>query len=220
MLAAACALPPRLDDASRSGVWGYVRLVPREGVAPASEGPYADRRYADAELVDYTRPGFAVVYLDGPAPSPLQRTVSLESGVTGVRLDPARLAVPVGSEIRVENRSRDRQVVSCPDAGVLRSLAPGESLAFRALEPGGLEILLPGSAEARALVFAAPGPFTVSDRAGRYELLDVAPGAGHVHVWHPRFPPARRAVELSRGHVQRLDLELGVGRSSAGVRHE
>lgn len=222
----ACAGAPELSEPGRSGVWGYVRLVPHEGVAPqdtagASSG-YGDRRYADVELVDYSKPGFAVVYLDdapGGAewtgrPAPL--ALALEGGAGGLRFEPAQAAVAVDGRILVTNRSGDARVVSCPEAGLLRLLADGEAVAIPVDRAGELELFAPDRPGARARLFAAPGPFAVVSAAGRYDLVDVKPGARTLRVWHSRFPPAERRVELAPGSVARVDLELGVGLGSEG----
>ena len=215
----ACAAVPKLQDPAQSGVYGYLRLVPHEGLshqgaaAGASSGAYGDRRYADVDLVDYSKPGFAVVYLDGPAPGakgePL--VVSIHSEADGVTLAPAHSAVAVGREVVVRNAGDAPRVVSIPAAAVLRALAPGDSLAITAREAGELEIFVPGAPEAASRVFVAPGPFAPVADTGRFELLEVEPGARRLHAWHPRLPPTARAVELVPGAVLRVDLEIGVG---------
>jgi hypothetical protein len=216
LAALACAGAPELSVPGRSGVWGYVRLVPHEGIAPhdtagASSG-YGDRRYADAELVDYSKPGFAVVYLDGePSGAGAPVSVALRGGAAGLHFEPEGAVVAVGGRIVLENRSGEAHVVSCPAAGVLRRLDDGESLAIPAERAGELELFAPDGPDARARVFAAPGPFTAVSEAGRYALVDVEPGARTLHAWHSRFPPAARRVELAPGAVARVDLELGVG---------
>jgi len=211
----ACAGAPRLRDPAKSGVWGYLRLVPHEGVRAqdiaGATGGYGDRRYADAPLVDYSKPGFAVVYLDGEAVDGPPVALALRAGAAGLRFEPDTGAVAAGGRVVVENRSGAARVVSCPAAGVLRRVEDGASLAFQAGRAGELEVFAPDDPRARARVFAAPGPFAAVDEAGRYALLDVEPGARRLHAWHSRLPPAARAVELAPGTVTRVDLELGVG---------
>jgi hypothetical protein len=198
----------------RAGLWGTVRLVPHEGVpAPGVAGgstAYGDRRYADAELVDYTRPGFAVAYVERGAPADSALRLAVRAGLGGLRLEPAHAALAAGATVTVENHTRQRHVVSCPEAGVLRPLDPGDSLAFAA-PPGELAVFVPEAPDAAARLFAAPGAFAAVDDAGRFELLDLEPGADTLHVWHPRFPPRARRVELVPGRVTRVDVELGVG---------
>jgi hypothetical protein len=216
LLAGSCALPPRIADPSRSGVWGYLTLVPHEGAAPAGATPYGDRRYADAELVDYSKPGFAVVYVEDGAPPAAPAGVAIRAGRAGARLDPAHAAVAVGSELRVANETGEPHVVSCPEAGVLQRLAPGESVGIRAARAGELSLFVPDAPGAASRAFVAPGPFAIVSATGRYELLDVAPGSHRLRAWHPRFPPGERRIELAPGRVERVDLALGVGLAEAG----
>jgi hypothetical protein len=212
----ACAGAPSLSNTSKSGVYGYLKLVPHEGLSPQAtgspSGAYADRRYSGAELVDYSKPGFAVVYLDGPlsaAPgAPLVVTLEREAG--GFALAPAHGAVALGSTVTVRNAGDAPRVISIPAAAVLRTLAPGEGLEVSPREADELEIFVPGAA-ASSRVFVSPGPFAVVTGSGRYELVDVEPGARRLHAWHPRLPPSARAVELLPGAVVRVDLEMGVG---------
>jgi hypothetical protein len=210
---------PALRDPAKSGVYGYLKLVPHEGVsqqgstAGSSSSAYGDRRYSGTALVDYSKPGFAVVYLDGP---PLESpgaplVVTLRSEGDGAALAPANGAVALGGEVVVRNAGDTPHVVSIPAAAVLRALAPGDSLAIQAREAGELEVFVPGASAAAARVFVAPGPFAVVSDAGRFELLDVEPGARRLHAWHPRLPPSERSVELAAGRVVRVDLEVGVG---------
>lgn len=220
-LALACAGAPVPSAPDRSALWGHVRLVPREGVSPGGviggASPYGDRRYADAELVDYTRPGFAVVYLEGtPLPGAPPTHLAVRAGIGGLHLEPRHAALAAGGRIRLENRSDAPHVVTCPRLGLVRRLAVGESVEVPVPGPGSFELFVPGADQAVAHVFAAPGPYAVADGAGRYELVDVEPGTHVLHAWHPRFPPAARSVELLPGRAARVDLELGVGLASEG----
>lgn len=220
LLALACASAPRLADPDRSGVWGRVRLVPREGVAPGASsgaGSYGDRRLRDVDRVDYTRPGFVVVYLADGEPAAAAPTVAIRGDLTGARLEPSQLALGHGAEVVVANHDDRPHVVSCPAAGLLRRLGPGESLAFRPPQAGALALFLPDAPRAQARLFVAPGPFAVVDEAGRYAIVGVEPGRHRLHAWHPRFPPTVREVELAAGRVERVDLELGVGLPGATV---
>lgn len=219
----ACVGAPRLEDPTRSGVYGYLRLVPHAGTAApatagAPSGAYADRRYADADLVDYSKPGFAVVYLDGGGAGDAERlTLSVRGGAAEVELAPDLGAVAAGGEVVVENRDERPRVVSMPAAGVLRALDPGESLSVPVREPGVLEIFVPDAPAATARVFVAPGPFAAVSESGRFELLEVEPGLRRLRAWHPRFPPSAREIELAPGEVRRVDIELGVGLEGPGA---
>jgi hypothetical protein len=214
----ACAGAPALRDSSRSGVYGYLRLRPHEGTAPAPtagapKDAYGDRRYTDTGLVDYSRPGFAVVYLErGSGGGAASGVLAIRAGAGGVTIEPAHAATSVGAGVELRNLDSSPHVVSVPAAGLVRALAPGDRLLLPAGQAGALEVFVPGEPAAAATVFVAPGPFAAVNESGRFEILEVAPGPNRIGVWHPRLPPAARDVALAAGSVARVDLEIGVGR--------
>jgi hypothetical protein len=222
-LLVACVGAPALRDAAKSGVYGYLRLRPHEGSAPgptagAPKDAYGDRRYSDAGLVDYSKPGFAVVYLERGgegAPAPAEIAIRARAG-GGVVFAPAHAATAVGGEIALRNLDTQPHLVSIPGAGFVRSLAAGDRAVVSASAVGALEVFAPGAPDAAATVFVAPGPFAPVNESGRFEILEVAPGPNRLGVWHPRLPPAAREVALTTGQVARVDLEIGVGRDGNG----
>lgn len=209
----ACASSPT-PPAGRAAAWGYVRLVPRDGVAAitSSGGSYADREVADAEFVDYSKPGFAVVYADGAAAPAGRAEIAIRAGIAGATFEPPNTALAAGGAIAVANESDEPHVLSCPSARLVRRLAPGESVEIAADVAGELELFLLDTTGAQARVFAAPGPFAVVTTAGRFALADLAPGPTRLHAWHPRFPAASVDTDLGAGKSTRIDLELRVER--------
>jgi len=212
LVAMACASAPSVPSGA-SGAWGYVQLVPREGVATGSgDAAYGDRRLAGVRLVDYSRPGFVVVYADaGREPGGSTRLV-LRDRATGPRFEPELAAVGAGGAIEVRNDTGAPQVVSAREHGRLETLAPGASAAFEAAAPGEAHFSLLSAANADARVFVAPGPWTVASESGRFELANLAPGRHRVVAWHPRLPATTHEIELAAGEMQRLDIEIGVDR--------
>ena len=217
LLAVSCAGATARPDGDTAALWGFVRLVPRDGVTPprAGGGAYGDRRLRDVTLVDYDRPGFAVVWAEGePAGGGAARDVALalSDGPSGVRIDPEHAAVASGARVVLRNDTRSAHTVSCPEAGLLRRLAPGESALLRG-EPGSeLGVFLLGEGRAESRVFVAPGAFAVAREDGRWELRGLRPGPQRLHAWHPRYPSAVRSAEAVRGAATRVDLQLGVDR--------
>jgi hypothetical protein len=218
---AACASAPAAAP-GRAAAWGYVRLVPHEGMPAASGGSasYGDRRLADVALVDYSRPGFAVVYAEDGAPAPAGAPVRLaiRDGALGPQLAPAHAALSAGGALEVANQSSAARLVSCPAAGLVRRLDPGASLTIPVSAPGEWPVYLLDAAGEPARVFAAPGRWTVASDAGRFELADLPPGRHRLVAWHPRFPPAAASVELAAGSAVRVDLELQVGAAREAAR--
>jgi hypothetical protein len=205
---------------------GSVRLVPHEGVRlPAGGGAYGDRALRDAELVDYSRPGFAVVSVAG-LPSPAgTATLALRASRFGVRFEPRFAAVGLGGNVVIRNDTPSEHVVSCPPAGLLKSLEAGATTTVAARDAGELRLFdlggggdAGGGEVAEASVYVAPGPFTVVADDGSFELAGLAPPSASstgprgmlLEVWHPRFPPLERPVILVPDATQRFDLELQV----------
>jgi hypothetical protein len=211
--ALACATsqaPP--PDPGTGGVQGTLRLVPRQGVTPMKPGgsAYANRRLADVTFVDYSKPGFAVVYVaEGASPG---GTAELAIRSTGVRtrLDPAHAAVGAGGRIAVRNQSGAPHVLSAPGIGMLQRLDPGQQVEIPVSQAGEQSIYLLDVPRSEAVVFVAPGPFTVVAEDGRFHLNGLAPGEHRLKAWHPRFPPAQASLRIAGGSIAHLDLDMGV----------
>lgn len=215
LVAFSCASPPALPAPGRSQAWGELRLVPREGVTVGGHAgaAYGDRRLRGVSFVDYTRPGFAVVYAASADPPAGTLELSIRESRVGTRIEPDVGAVGAAGRISVHNQTQDAHVLSYPAAGRVQRVAPGERVDLPIPRPGEQGIFVLDLPEAGARVFAAPGPYSVVSASGQYTLTDLEPGPAELRVWHPRFPPAAQAVELSPDARTRVDFEIGVGRS-------
>jgi hypothetical protein len=214
---AACAPGPAAPAAApgTASVAGTVRLVPHEGLPahPASDA-YGDRRLRDVQLVDYSKPGTSVVYLDlGERPGG-RAELAIEDSLSGARLEPRFAVVGAGGEVAVRNRTRGEVVVSLPALARVDRIAPGASLSVRADRPGPLEIYRLGATEP-ARVWVSPGPWVRPDASGRFALTGLAPGRATLRAWHPRLPSAAAEVELRAGETATVNFEIGVGRGDS-----
>ena len=211
--ACATGAPPDPPPGSATA-WGFVRLVPRQGVtphAPGSASPYADPALRDVEFVDYSRPGFAVVYLEG-TPSPGgTASFSIRDGALRPYLEPSHAAVGAGGRLRIANASARAHVLSLPESDLVRRLDPGEAVEIALAEAGEQPLFLLDAPEELGRLFVAPGRYTVASETGRFELRELPPGRLILRAGHPRFPPISRELELAAGRAERVDLELGVG---------
>jgi hypothetical protein len=218
LAAGAASPPPAASEEAVGAVWGYVRLVPREGVAEATGGAhaYGDRDVSGAQLVDYSTPGFAVVYAEGEPAADERASIAVVASPTGMRLEPAHAALGAGGKLSIANRSDAAHVLSCPRAGLVRSLAAGESIEVTLDAAGEWPVYLLDVPGERAQVFAAAGPYQVVSPAGRFELEDLPAGDVRVHAWHPRFPGASATTEVLADDEVRVDLELRVDRPEGG----
>jgi hypothetical protein len=212
-LLAACAphdAPPRADGTA--AVAGTVRLVPHEGVPSHSQGDaYGDRRLRDVQLVDYSKPGTSVVYLDLGAQPGGHLALAVEDSLAGARIAPKFDAVGAGGDVAIANRTARDAVISIPALERVERIAAGGSLAVRADRPGALDIYLLGAPEP-ARVWVAPGPWVRPDAGGRFALSGLAPGRVTLRAWHPRLPSAAQEVELRAGQTATVNFEIGVGR--------
>jgi hypothetical protein len=210
---AGCAGAPAPPAPGLGVLWGVVTLVPPPGVTPGAGGAaYGDRRTAHAERVDYSHPGFVVVFADGFPPPAGRATLSLASTRGGLRFVPEAAAVPVGGVVSVRNDDAAPHVISSRSADLLWSLPPGESIDLPAGEAGEWSFHALDADAATAVVFVAPGPFATVARSGRWELRDLPPGACTLRAWHPRFPAVAHPVEVRADTVTRVDVTLGAGR--------
>jgi len=217
-----CAGTPDSPAPGRSRVFGTLRLVPHEGVphSAGGGGSYGSRRLADTELVDYSTPGFAVVYVDEGAQPGGTASIAVRDTLVEPRLEPSALAVGAGGRIVLENASRTSHIVSYPAARLVRRLEPGGRIEIPVPQAGEQGLFLLDVPDATATLFAAPGRHAVVSTSGAFVLDDLEPGAVEVRAWHPRFPPVRRQVELTADASLRVDLEMGVGIGPDGAPEE
>jgi hypothetical protein len=215
----ACTAVPDPPARGRATVWGYVRLVPREGVEPSAQpatGVYADPRLRGVRFVDYSQPGFAVVYREGaPSPAGVARLAIRESPF-GVRLEPRYAVVGAGGTLVLANPTSRPHVVSAPALDWLVAVAPGAELELAIPSPGPKTLFLLDAPEVEATLFVAPGPYSVVSEAGRFELVDQEPGRVALRAWRARFPSASREIELPVDSILRVDIEIGVGAPGTG----
>jgi len=190
-----------------------VRLVPREGVTPGGVGggSYGDRRLRDVEFVDYTRPGFAVVYAEAASAPGGELAFTIQDWRVSTRIEPENGAVGAAGRVVVRNESADAHLVSYPAADLVRKLEPGDELAIPVPRAGEQAVFLLDG-QSSATFFAAPGPFAVVSAAGTFELTGLKPGPQRLRIWHPRFPTAVEDVVLEPDAALQVDFELGIGR--------
>lgn len=218
LLLLACASAPAPPAPGTGQAWGDVVLVPREGVKSASgSGSYGDRRQRDVEFVDYGTPGFAVVYVQSEPPPDQRLDLEILTPRIGTEIVPSEAAVGAAGRLSIHNGTARSHIVSYPAAGWVKELAPDERAEVAVPRSGEQRLYLLDTPAAAATVFAAPGPFSVVSPSGRFTLSDLAPGPTEIRAWHPRFPPAKRQVDLAADTSLRVDFEIGVGRGDGAA---
>ena len=212
----ACAATPPAPSHGRGTVFGDLTLRPHPGVTMPERGDatYSDPRMRDAQIFDYSQPGFAVVYLEGGAPAGERIELTIRANDFETRLEPRWAALAENGTVVVRNATGEPHTVSCPSLSLVTRVGPGESLEIAARAPGAHPVFLLDRPQVEAGFFAAPGPYAVLTRNPHFELRDVAPGRVELHAWHPRLPPVARPVDVVADQLVRVDLEMGVGRAA------
>ncbi|MDP3940296.1 MAG: hypothetical protein Q8R92_19445, partial [Deltaproteobacteria bacterium] len=160
--------------------------------------------------VDYTRPGFAVVYLEGEPPPAGTLRINLDASRLGPRMEPMNGAVGLGGKVIVRNETSEPHIVSCPELNFLKRVSPGDEASIDTVEQGSHRVFMLDAPAVSATFFVAPGPFTVVGSDGRWQIEGVNPGVKKLRAWHPRFPPSLREVEAPGSKVIEVNLELAV----------
>lgn len=212
LCAASCAGTTPVTLPGTGAVWGQMRLVPREGVTPGSRGSgaYSSPALRNVRFVDYSRPGFAVVYVDGPTSPRDSALIVIRDSRHFARLQPKETAVGQAGSIVIVNETSRVQAVSAPAAGNIYRIGPGQRVEISQPASGLHSLYLLESAEVTARVFVAPGPYAVVSSRGKFRLDGLRPGKTRLHTWHPYFPATERQIDVPRDGAVRVDLEIGV----------
>ncbi|MEM7235491.1 MAG: carboxypeptidase-like regulatory domain-containing protein, partial [Planctomycetota bacterium] len=210
----ACTSHPMVKPSSGKGaLWGYVELVRRSGVKPPAKNDpvYANSKFKNVELVDYSQPGFAVAYVDGlPSPEGTTKLVIRDAGGGKPEFATPNGVVGVGGRIVLRNEDSLGHVISCSELEFFGRLEPGEEVEIDAGLAGEAKFFVLDRSDDKALVFVAPGPWCAASEDGRWLLNDLPPGDATIQVWHPRLPSAAQTVTVRADEALRVDLSVGV----------
>ena len=200
-LFAACASAPTVAP-GRSAAFGYVRLVPREGVVPPCGGlaSYGDREFEGVDFVDYSKPGFAVVVCGAQGAAGAQRSgdpaLVIRDGATG-----AASIRPRGARGRRHHHGRNQSAATRRSRARGRSRAPardGESIADPTPRHGRVVALPARRRRAKRRASSRrPDRSASCRRPGATSFAISQPGRAQLRAWHPRFPPSLRRGSIS-----------------------
>lgn len=176
---------------------------------------------AEAATVEGTvtidgRPGAnAVVYLESPnaAPpvAPPARAVMDQKNLTFV---PGVLPVVRGTAVEFTNSDDVQHNVFSPSAIAgkfdLGTYGPGATRSVVLGEPGDVRVLCNIHMEMEAHILVLDTPyFSRTEEDGSYRILEVPEGAYTVKIWHRRWLPFRRTIDVPAGGRFALDVAAG-----------
>ena len=151
-----------------------------------------ERGKASAEV------GAAIVYFVPDQRVGAAAPVRAEIMTRNRRFLPRTLAVPVGSSVRFPNDDAIQHNVFSVSPGNrfdLGRYGKGNGRAQTLGAPGVVRIFCNVHRDMAATVLVLDTPFvTQPDAAGRFAIEGVPPGAGTLHVWHPRAEPWKGSV--------------------------
>lgn len=135
-------------------------------------------------------PGTSVVYLEGAAPQPVDKTVTMDQH--GLMFQPHVLVIQVGTTIEFQNSDKVQHNVFWPSISGdkkkghnMGTWPEGQKRSFKFTEPGVLTLLCNVHPEMSAFVIVSPSPhFAETDAAGDYTLSNVPDGAYTITAWH------------------------------------
>lgn len=187
--------PDRQTDPSAqlSRLSGVIRLTGSGALAPTS-----------ADLAD------TVVYFV-PAKANKPRAGEYSMITQGKVFEPSLLIVPVGSTVTFPNFDPVRHNVYSATPGASFDLGfygEGETRAQVFAAPGMVTIQCNVHRTMQARVLVLPSAyFTRAGSGGEFELSNLPPGPGVLHVWHPRASDWKQSLTVPSAAV-RLSLPL------------
>jgi len=183
--------------------------------AAAQEASVAGRLTLAVEGVRLADLGQTVVYLaaDGaPAAPPAKRPTIRQRNAY---FAPDFLAIAVGQSVDMPNDDAIFHNVfsfSKPNDFDLGLYPAGESRRVTFEHPGVVKIYCSIHETMSGTIFVSPSPwFAVARASGDYEIPGIPPGRHTLRIWNEKLPEVTRAIVLSPGERQRVDVTLEGG---------
>lgn len=135
-------------------------------------------------------PGKSVVYLEGAAPQPANKTVVMDQ--KGLQFQPHLLVVQVGTTVEFLNSDKVQHNVFWPSVSGdkkkshnMGTWPQGQKKPFKFTEPGVVPLLCNVHPEMSGYIIVSPSPYFAETAAdGTYTIANVPDGAYTVTAWH------------------------------------
>lgn len=154
--------------------------------------------------------GDIVVSLQAPGLKVSPPAKPVEMDQKGMLFLPHVLPVVVGTTVRFLNSDAVAHNVFSPEAKYnLGTWPQGETRDHRFDKPGAYTQLCRVHPEMEAFVVVLDTPhFAVTDKAGQYEISNVAPGTYTLVAWSERLKEGKQEVMVEAGKPLKVDLTL------------
>jgi plastocyanin len=183
--------------------------------AAAQEGAgVAGRLTLAVEGVKLSDLGQTVVFVDdaGPSPAPAKRATIRQRNAY---FAPDFLAIAVGQSVDMPNDDQIFHNVfsfSRPNDFDLGLYPSGQSRQVTFEHAGVVKIYCSIHESMSGTIFVSPTPwFAVAKANGDFEIAGIPPGRRTLRVWNEKLPEATRAVVLTPGKRERVDIQLEAG---------
>lgn len=135
-------------------------------------------------------PGKSVVYLEGAAPQPVTKTVTMDQ--KGLQFQPHILVVQVGTTVEFLNSDNVQHNVFWPSVSGdkkkshnMGTWPQGQKKPFKFTEPGVVPLLCNVHPEMSGYVVVSPSPYFAETGAdGSYTIANVPDGPYTITAWH------------------------------------
>ncbi len=148
-------------------------------------------------------PGKSVVYLEGAAPQPVAKTVTMDQ--KGLQFQPHILVVQVGTTVEFLNSDNVQHNVFWPSISGdkkksfnMGTWPQGQKKPFKFTAPGVVPLLCNVHPEMSGYIIVSPSPYFAETGAdGSYTIANVPDGAYTVTSWHEGKKVQSKKINVS-----------------------
>ncbi|MGB6193447.1 MAG: carboxypeptidase regulatory-like domain-containing protein [Terracidiphilus sp.] len=159
-----------------------------------------------------------ILYLEGPAPAPIDLTVTPSDSYQIKQIDrrflPDLIVVPVGSTVSFPNMDpifHNVFSLSRPRTFDLGSYDRGQTRRVRFPKPGIVDVYCHLHPNMEATIVVTPNRwYAQPDRAGRYQISGVPHGEYTLVAWHKSAGFFRRRIVVQAGHDTVADFFIPI----------
>jgi plastocyanin len=196
---------------------GTVRAEGKPELADSAKGgKYDSRKFKFVEKIDYSELTDFVVYIDQPVTNTTSAALKTLQVITqrDAVFRPAVLPVVVGTTIEWPNKDEIfHNVFSMSESNPfdLGLYKDPEVKKVQFKNPGRVDVFCSIHSQMNCVILVLPNSFYAStDKAGRFRIPNVPPGAYKLKAWHKRLPPDVQEIVVPEEGEAQVQFTLGV----------